>query len=561
MKRTVRTLLAFALALVLIVSASAVADVNLESALPIVTEPLSVTIGVVPHTNIIFADFDVDKFWNVRYFKDVTGLDITWEVYDPASAGETISLMMASDEMPDLLINTWDINAVNNYGVIQNMLYPIETLFEYMPTFTAIMEKQPELRAVLTTPDGHVYGFPKLGDGKYSYPLRFWLKDSWLEAVGKDSPTTLDEMFDVLCAFRDQDANGNGDPNDDIPFGGSWDEEYSERNYFLTSFGLAAGGLTVDYTPDADENDRAIIYAPYAPEYKDYLAYMKKLWDEKLFDPDMFTQSQVQANAKINDDLVGIWGGSNPSGVVTSIADADKYYDAVAVMKGLDGNDPAIGYYSLIYGFSGATISAKCDPEKAAALANLMDYYYTPEWQNFCWFGPEYGSEYDYDNIGTYYHESRGSYGFVGADQTGLSHWVYKVTYINFWETPGYHTVGQMYYDQQWAIDHPDSLVAEKIEKNGGVFQDYEKKLNEKVVPYYVEGIPPMFLSEDDVERASLLETQLNDYVRNAEVKFICGELNLDADYDAFLSTLESYGVKELEEIYNTYYSIYKANK
>ena len=33
-------------------------------------------------------------------------------------------------------------------------------------------------------------------------------------------PTTTDELRTVLEAFRDQDANGNGDPNDEIPYSG-----------------------------------------------------------------------------------------------------------------------------------------------------------------------------------------------------------------------------------------------------------------------------------------------------------------------------------------------------
>lgn len=34
-------------------------------------------------------------------------------------------------------------------------------------------------------------------------------------------PTTTDEFYEMLVAFRDQDANGNGDPNDELPLLGS----------------------------------------------------------------------------------------------------------------------------------------------------------------------------------------------------------------------------------------------------------------------------------------------------------------------------------------------------
>ena len=34
-------------------------------------------------------------------------------------------------------------------------------------------------------------------------------------------PTTTEELREVLRAFKEQDANGNGDPNDEIPLSGS----------------------------------------------------------------------------------------------------------------------------------------------------------------------------------------------------------------------------------------------------------------------------------------------------------------------------------------------------
>ena len=45
-----------------------------------------------------------------------------------------------------------------------------------------------------------------------------YINTKWLERVGKEMPTTMEEFHDVLVAFRDMDANGNGDATDEIPF-------------------------------------------------------------------------------------------------------------------------------------------------------------------------------------------------------------------------------------------------------------------------------------------------------------------------------------------------------
>ena len=45
-----------------------------------------------------------------------------------------------------------------------------------------------------------------------------FINKEWLDNVGMDVPTNIDEFYEVMKAFHDQDANGNGDANDEIPF-------------------------------------------------------------------------------------------------------------------------------------------------------------------------------------------------------------------------------------------------------------------------------------------------------------------------------------------------------
>ena len=44
----------------------------------------------------------------------------------------------------------------------------------------------------------------------------------------------------VLKAFKEMDANGNGDPDDEIPLGGSWSEGYQESQIVLRAFGFTS---------------------------------------------------------------------------------------------------------------------------------------------------------------------------------------------------------------------------------------------------------------------------------------------------------------------------------
>ena len=48
--------------------------------------------------------------------------------------------------------------------------------------------------------------------------MRTYIDRTWLKNVDMEMPTTLDEFYNVLVAFKEKDANGNGDPNDEIPW-------------------------------------------------------------------------------------------------------------------------------------------------------------------------------------------------------------------------------------------------------------------------------------------------------------------------------------------------------
>jgi putative aldouronate transport system substrate-binding protein len=72
----------------------------------------------------------------------------------------------------------------------------------------------------VTTPDGNIYVLPGLDGCWHCYwPTKSWINEDWLAAVNMDMPTTTEEYEKVLLAFKNDDPNGNGKP-DEIPFSG-----------------------------------------------------------------------------------------------------------------------------------------------------------------------------------------------------------------------------------------------------------------------------------------------------------------------------------------------------
>jgi putative aldouronate transport system substrate-binding protein len=555
MKRNPTRLLVLALSLLLLCS-SAMAAVNTDGLLPFVTEPIDVKIAVYPQSAIVFSEFDKENYGWIKYLERHSGMNIDWDVYDPATRNETLPLMLAGGEMPDMIQGLfWTVDDINNYGVIQGLLYPIDELLQYMPTYSKILEEFPALRATMTAPDGHMYGLPVLGYHNGLYPYRPWINMDWLKNVGMENPTTLDELYNVLKAFKEMDANGNGDPDDEIPLGGSWSEGYQESQIVLRAFGFTSSGLGLDYS-DGVENP-SIVYTPYAPEYKEYLSYMHKLYTEGLMDPDIFTQDQLQAEAKMNEGRVGVYNGNNPNSVILTISNHYDHWWAMNALTDKPGETPVVGVYDLTEVYATNVISADCDPKKAAALAKMCDYYFTPEYYEYHWYGPVLNSEDDPEGKGTYWDEVIQEYAYAGNTE-GISTWTYKINNFCFWVVPGYVS-GNKDYELLLAERNPDSIVGKRIAATG-VWKEWEIPLQDKIVPYHVDDIPPLYLSEDDLETCSLLRQQLDEQTGMWEAKFITGELDIESQYGEFVAMLEEYGVKELEEIQNKAYDVYKEN-
>ncbi|MFS6554331.1 hypothetical protein VPJ68_02290, partial [Parabacteroides distasonis] len=99
------------------------------------------------------------------------------------------------------------------------ILIPLNDLIaEHAPNIQALFKKYPALEAMCTSSDGNIYALAGWwGDINDYVPDYLYIRQDWLDNLGLEMPHTIDELYDVLTAFKEQDANGNGDPSDEIP--------------------------------------------------------------------------------------------------------------------------------------------------------------------------------------------------------------------------------------------------------------------------------------------------------------------------------------------------------
>jgi putative aldouronate transport system substrate-binding protein len=138
---------------------------------------------------------------------DAVGVDIEWELIPNSSYNERLTIVLTSDEMPDIMY----LPDSKFYRDCYEDEY-IVPLTEYIANAENIqMYEDPSSLIAATAADGEIYGLPRNSvprtDG---YAVRM----DWLNNLGMTLPengeVTLDEFTEIMRAFTEDDPDGNG---------------------------------------------------------------------------------------------------------------------------------------------------------------------------------------------------------------------------------------------------------------------------------------------------------------------------------------------------------------
>ena len=129
-----------------------------------------------------------------------------------ADAGftEKRNLAFASDDLPDIILRAKISPQEEMKYAANGQLVALDEYLDYAPNLSALIEQDDAIRKGITMPDGHIYSCPQLNKTEGNLIHHYWINKTWLDNLGLEAPTTVDELYDVLVAFRDNDPNGNG---------------------------------------------------------------------------------------------------------------------------------------------------------------------------------------------------------------------------------------------------------------------------------------------------------------------------------------------------------------
>ena len=195
---------------------------------------------------------------------------------------------------------------------------------------------------------------------------QLFINKKWLDNLNLEMPETYDEFVKVLEVFKNEDANGNGDKNDEIPYGtGNVNATFA----YILPFDNRLGA---DNTYEMSLKDGKPVYLRATENYKEGIKAMSEAYQAGLIDSELFTQDESMASAKRMDKevaRVGVSGGWTAD--ATFGLHADEYV-ALTPLAGPDGNryvfsDP--DHYNYARNELLITTSAK-NPEKLLEWAD-----------------------------------------------------------------------------------------------------------------------------------------------------------------------------------------------
>ncbi len=163
----------------------------------------------------------------------------------------------------------------------------------------------------------------------------------------------------MLVAFRDQDANGDGDPSNEIPMGDTLRNLVDGIAHLFNFWGVAYNDI------DVALDDEGKVYSPLAADgLREALETVSRWYNEKLIDIEAVSQNTNAAEAKINAGNVGVTWRWRMTAMGTDEAVYSQYQ--CIIPPSAEGYQARLQHYLEIPSF-GAAITAGCKDVEAAA--------------------------------------------------------------------------------------------------------------------------------------------------------------------------------------------------
>ncbi|WP_424933473.1 extracellular solute-binding protein [Amaricoccus macauensis] len=489
----------------------------------IVEDPLELSIHMHwPRAQGYGPGGDTSKIYPVEEVaRELTGIHLVDDTSgrNTTDNNEAMNLLLAKGDLPDIVGGNRIKQPVNQYGPEGAFLPLNELIDEHAPNIKAFFDERPELKQAIAAYDGNIYYIPYLPDGKYG---RAWyIRQDWLDKLGLEQPENVDELYEVLTAFRNEDPNGNG-RKDEVPY---FARDWEEVNRLLTFWDARSSGS--DTYHDFYVNDEGQIVHPYAQEaYRDGIANIAKWYEEGLIDPEIFTRGSSSRDYLLSEDLGGMthdWFAST-SGYNDALQDKIEGFNFVPFLPPASVSGVRMEEHRRIpIKPDGWAISYA--NEHPVETIKYFDFWFTEKGRNLSNFGVE-GKTWDMvDGEPVYKPEVLNSSTPVNSQMYLEGAQIYRGYWMDY------------RYEWQWT----SQAAREGIE-----LYDSEDLL--------VDQFLGVAFDKDEQEIYDRYWPSIETYMLERQQAWILGSGDVVADWDSYINTLDKMGYEEVIEVMNSAY-------
>ena len=508
-----KKLLAIALALVMVLAL-----------VPAMAEESTITLTAFQY-ELENQDIDFNNLWYFKRIEEQTGVHVDFIEVKDADFKTQLNLMFASQDLADIVIRG-NID-IEDYGVSQGLLIALDDYIEkYMPNYLSRLYLN-EANASMYASDGKMYYIGYLIAQNVNHQGNFYINTTWLDEIGADVPTTVDELTEVLYAFKEAHPDSyplSGDFNE-------WDITENITNQFAM-FGVADNPYLINIM----EGD-VVGFTPAEDGWYECVEWLSKLYADGILDPEVFTQDSNGWGAKMNNNQVGFTTYLRLINTALSADTITNWASMIpAAADGFEASVPSI----LEIAEQGACLTIACDTEeKIAAALTWLDAQLETENMMIAANGP---INCEGDPIADTMHVAEdGKYNIDYVPENNGLYQIVPVTCGQFF-APG------EYYSAIY------QMPAHRVERYTTSQEYAEADVLEYKSYYYLTKL--VTLDNDSAVEASRLLTELKKFVRESLADFVMNGIT-EESYKAFLDTCEEIGYKRYVEIYQEGFDAY----
>lgn len=440
-----------------------------------------------------------------------TGIKVEY-IHPPiGQENEAFNIMLASGDLPDLIERDWlAFPGGPNKAISDGYIIKLnDAISKYAPNLTKYLKANPDVDKLVKTDEGSYYVFPFIrGDQKLLVSSGFIVREDWMKELGLSLPETMDEWYTVLKAFKDKKGAT-------APFSG--------RLVNVESLTTGFGTHSTFY-----QDNGKVKYGPIDPERKQFLATMKKWYDEGLLDKNFATLDTKTLEANILGGKSGATFGSGGSGIgkwMQSAMEKDPKY-ALAATKyptAVKGTKAKFASQSLKFQTTSGSIAITGTSKNVEIAAKFLDYGYSEDGQRFYNFGEE-GESYKLVNSVPTYTDLIMKNPNKWTSAQAMSMYARSAMSGPFIQDKGYI---MQYYE----------LPQQKDALTKWEDQDFSK--------YQLPTITP---SKEESSEMSKIMNDVNTYRDEMTIKFIMGTEPLE-NFDKYIEQMKKLGIERAIQI------------